>query len=319
MTEELPPNYVRKPNTVTGFLDRHKGWSALAVITAVLVFLGLLSGLGHLTDDSKTAAASETVSAAAPTPATIAAPTTTPAPSTTTSTADPTPTTTAPPATTVAPTTTPAPALERAPAPEPAPESAVAPVVATNIVTHVVDGDTVDLDTGERVRIIGIDTPEKGQCGYSEATVAMSGLLRGKAVVVTAGARDDVDRYGRILRYISVDGVDVGQAMIQGGYAVARYDSRDGYGHHANEEQYVAADEATPQICASQAPVTTAPEPAPIKPAPAPTAPAPFGDGAYYKNCAAARAAGVAPILRGQPGYSSKLDADGDGIACEWS
>lgn len=37
----------------------------------------------------------------------------------------------------------------------------------------------------------------------------------------------------------------------------------------------------------------------------------------YYKNCDAVRAAGADPILAGQPGYSSKLDRDGDGIACE--
>ncbi|PGH97811.1 excalibur calcium-binding domain-containing protein [Bacillus thuringiensis] len=38
---------------------------------------------------------------------------------------------------------------------------------------------------------------------------------------------------------------------------------------------------------------------------------------AYYKNCAAVRAAGKAPLHKGQPGYSSHLDRDGDGIACE--
>ncbi|AVL99792.1 deoxyribonuclease [Gordonia iterans] len=37
----------------------------------------------------------------------------------------------------------------------------------------------------------------------------------------------------------------------------------------------------------------------------------------YYKNCAAVRAAGKAPLYRGQPGYSSTLDRDGDGVACE--
>ncbi len=37
----------------------------------------------------------------------------------------------------------------------------------------------------------------------------------------------------------------------------------------------------------------------------------------YYPNCAAARAAGAAPIYRGQPGYRAGLDADNDGIACE--
>ena len=37
----------------------------------------------------------------------------------------------------------------------------------------------------------------------------------------------------------------------------------------------------------------------------------------YYKNCAAVRAAGKAPLYRGQPGYAKHLDRDGDGIACE--
>ena len=41
------------------------------------------------------------------------------------------------------------------------------------------------------------------------------------------------------------------------------------------------------------------------------------GSGTYYANCAAARAAGAAPVMAGEPGYSSRLDRDGDGIGCE--
>ncbi|MFE9369562.1 excalibur calcium-binding domain-containing protein [Streptomyces sp. NPDC006711] len=41
------------------------------------------------------------------------------------------------------------------------------------------------------------------------------------------------------------------------------------------------------------------------------------GSGASYKNCAAARAAGVTPLHRGEPGYAAHLDRDGDGVACE--
>ena len=37
----------------------------------------------------------------------------------------------------------------------------------------------------------------------------------------------------------------------------------------------------------------------------------------YFKSCKAARAAGYSDIKKGEPGYSSKLDRDGDGIACE--
>ena len=54
-----------------------------------------------------------------------------------------------------------------------------------------------------------------------------------------------------------------------------------------------------------------APEPAPE---PSQTAPA---QSAYYANCAAARAAGAAPLYSGTPGYRSQLDRDGDGVACE--
>ena len=41
------------------------------------------------------------------------------------------------------------------------------------------------------------------------------------------------------------------------------------------------------------------------------------GGSAYYKNCDAARAAGAAPVHAGDPGYSRKLDRDGDGVGCE--
>ncbi|MTD15456.1 hypothetical protein GIS00_16090 [Nakamurella sp. YIM 132087] len=38
---------------------------------------------------------------------------------------------------------------------------------------------------------------------------------------------------------------------------------------------------------------------------------------AYFSNCSEAKAAGAAPVHRGDPGYSSDLDRDGDGVACE--
>jgi hypothetical protein len=54
------------------------------------------------------------------------------------------------------------------------------------------------------------------------------------------------------------------------------------------------------------------PAPHVVKPAPAVKPPA-----AGYANCTAVRAAGKAPLYRGQPGYASHLDLDNDGIACE--
>ncbi len=61
------------------------------------------------------------------------------------------------------------------------------------------------------------------------------------------------------------------------------------------------------------APTTAAPTTAP----PPPPTTAPSGGDVYYANCAAARAAGAAPLYRGQPGYRPALDRDGDGVACE--
>ena len=43
----------------------------------------------------------------------------------------------------------------------------------------------------------------------------------------------------------------------------------------------------------------------------------PANTGVYYKNCDEVRAAGAAPIHKGQPGYAAHLDRDGDGVACE--
>lgn len=68
----------------------------------------------------------------------------------------------------------------------------------------------------------------------------------------------------------------------------------------------------------------TAPAPEPAQPERHEEAPAPVHQEqrapepqTYYANCAAARAAGAAPIYQGQPGYRSGLDRDGDGIACD--
>lgn len=81
--------------------------------------------------------------------------------------------------------------------------------------------------------------------------------------------------------------------------------------------------EVKPDPVPEPAPVAPAPAPAPVAPAPAPVAPAQPAPApappasVYYENCTAVRAAGAAPIHAGDPGYSRKLDRDGDGVACE--
>jgi len=112
----------------------------------------------------------------------------------------------------------------------------------------VVDGDTVDVGGVGRIRVIGIDTPERGACGFESATQAMTVLLLGRRVTLVPGAVDDADRYGRLLRYVDVGEEDAGLSLIEDGWAIARYDSRDGYGQHPREQEYVAADLAAPDL-----------------------------------------------------------------------
>jgi endonuclease YncB( thermonuclease family) len=116
---------------------------------------------------------------------------------------------------------------------------------ATVTITRVIDGDTVETPSlPEDIRIIGIDTPERGHCGFNEASNLMRSLVQGQAAAIPGGARTDRDKWGRFLRYVDVNGVDVGRQMIESGWAHARYDSRDGYGRHPRQDAYVAADAA---------------------------------------------------------------------------
>lgn len=110
-------------------------------------------------------------------------------------------------------------------------------------VIRVIDGDTVVIASDERVRLIGIDTPEKGQCGFDEAKQALEKLLASGPATFYSGTTSDKDKYDRLLRYIEVEGIDVGLNLISNGFAIARYDSRDGYGPHDRESEYIDADE----------------------------------------------------------------------------
>jgi len=119
-------------------------------------------------------------------------------------------------------------------------------------VVSVIDGDTFDAEragTRERVRIIGIDTPEREQCGYVEASAALSDAIGDRRVTLVSGAETDRDTYGRLLRYVEVDGADVGLDLIERGLAVARYDSRSGQPHD-REFAYWDADDASADRCA---------------------------------------------------------------------
>lgn len=175
----------------------------------------------------------------------------------------------------------------------------------TYLVVHVVDGDTVDLGNGETVRLVGIDTPEMGQCGYERATEALTNLVGGR--LVTLGESDeDRDRYGRLLRYVDRGAVDAGLEMIESGLAVARYDSRDGYGRHPREDRYIEADRKSLDVRCAPLPKTFVDPPSNCEPGYSPCVPT------YPPDLDCADTGPVA--VTGSDPHG--LDGDGDGVAC---
>jgi micrococcal nuclease len=85
------------------------------------------------------------------------------------------------------------------------------------IVIKVIDGDTVELAGGDRLRLLGIDTPEKGERFYSEATELLGNLVLGKtARIEYANVRRD--RYGRLLGFLYVeDSIFANQRILDSG------------------------------------------------------------------------------------------------------
>jgi endonuclease YncB( thermonuclease family) len=90
---------------------------------------------------------------------------------------------------------------------------------------EIVDGDTLYVSglLGElEVRIIGVNTPEAGECFSQEATDALADLVTGNDLVLLVD-RSDADQFGRALRYVeTTDGVDVGAELVANGFAIAR-------------------------------------------------------------------------------------------------
>jgi len=103
------------------------------------------------------------------------------------------------------------------------------PIVDYYSVVRVVDGDTVVVAKDgkeDKVRLIGVDTPETVdprkdvQCFGKEASAYLTALLTGKTITMEADTtQDNIDKYGRLLRYIYLeDKTLVNKAIIENGY-----------------------------------------------------------------------------------------------------
>ncbi len=92
------------------------------------------------------------------------------------------------------------------------------------LVSRVVDGDTIELSTGQKVRYIGMDTPETVdprkpvQCFGKEASLENKKLVEGKMVTLVKDV-SETDKYGRLLRYVYVDNIFVNDYLTRNGFA----------------------------------------------------------------------------------------------------
>lgn len=107
-------------------------------------------------------------------------------------------------------------------------EAVPEPTVTFANVTEVIDGDTFVISTGEKVRLIGVDTPERGEPYYEEAKQYMVDNLLGRTVRLEADV-SDTDRYGRLLRYVWLDSSMVNNDLVRSGLAVSKTYEPDTY------------------------------------------------------------------------------------------
>jgi endonuclease YncB( thermonuclease family) len=96
-------------------------------------------------------------------------------------------------------------------------------------VIHVVDGDTFDISTGllsVRIRLCGVDSPERGQAGYREATTVLQAMIGGKPVrCIQVGSGTPCDgrskprNHNRVVAQCFIDHHDIATEMVKARYA----------------------------------------------------------------------------------------------------
>ena len=92
-----------------------------------------------------------------------------------------------------------------------------------NYVSEIIDGDTFKMSNGEIVRLLCVDTPEKGKQGYEEAGSFLASLIWDKEVrLIRSNESEDKDKYGRSLRFVYVENsgeeIFVNKEIVDSGY-----------------------------------------------------------------------------------------------------
>ena len=99
-----------------------------------------------------------------------------------------------------------------------APAQALAQTITARV-KKVVDGDTVVIEGGRKVRYIGIDTPERDEPFFTEARERNISLVLGKLVSLVVCEAEPRDRFGRLLAFVYADGLFVNRALVEEGLA----------------------------------------------------------------------------------------------------
>lgn len=107
------------------------------------------------------------------------------------------------------------------------PPSSAGPRAGT--VVRAIDGDTVELASGERVRYLMVDTPElsSDDCYADEAREFNASLVEGREIDLDYDVERE-DRYGRTLAYVTVDGEEINTLLVEAGYACVLHISPNG-------------------------------------------------------------------------------------------
>ena len=184
-------------------------------------------------------------------------------------------------------------------------------------VVRWVDGDTVETTKGT-IRLLGVDTPEVGQCGSTTATQVAQRTAPTGSVVRLGKPRSVVnkDRYNRKLRYVvkKSSKVDISAKQIRKG-SKARYDSLDGYQWHPKQSKYRRLDRNNADYRCSGAASTGGSTPAPATNSWQERANLPVSSANPDINCGDIPSQ-YKPVRITGTDYH-RLDADGDGWGCD--
>jgi micrococcal nuclease len=108
-------------------------------------------------------------------------------------------------------------------------------------VARIIDGDTVEMDSGERIRLLLVDTPEttqgKNDCYGQQAKAFTTMALEGKEVELSYDVQCQ-DRFGRTLAYVKQGSTDVNAELVKQGLACVLYLSPNGEARRMEFEDY---------------------------------------------------------------------------------